>query len=80
MPTKEKIKITLIVISSLISLGQLISSFLLIPHIFGILFSGTILIINMFYLAYLIVFLQKIEADYKVQYELMGKKRNETCF
>lgn len=71
---KDNVKIGIVVTSGIISLTHFILSFVIVPHIFGIILSTTMLLFNIIYFVYLIKIKKQISEDFKVQYEMIGKK------
>lgn len=77
---KEKVLLAILSISAALSLVHFVLSFIIVPHIFGLLISITMLIFNLLYIIYLVKVKKKMSQDYKVQYEMMGRKNKDSCF
>jgi hypothetical protein len=76
---KEKVLIAAYIGSAIISLAYFILSFISVPHIFGMILSMSMLIVNCVSLLYILKIKKSYEQDYKVQYEMMGKKKDDSC-
>jgi hypothetical protein len=74
----EKVRLGGILCSLLLSVTELVMALLMVPHIFGIMISVTLLIINILYLIYELKVKQVLSNDIKKQYEELGKKHKET--
>jgi Na+/H+ antiporter NhaC len=75
----ERTKLAIYTLSALISLAHLVLSFIVVTHIFGLLMSAAMIIVNVLVLIYEIKVKKQISSDYKVQYEMMGRKQKDTC-
>jgi magnesium-transporting ATPase (P-type) len=74
----DKIMLGGVSFSLLVSITQLVLALLMVPHIFGIMLSITFIIINILILIYVLKVKKVLSRDVKMQYEELGRKRNET--
>lgn len=77
---KDKALLWIFGCSAVISAMHIAMSLVIVPHIFGLLISITMFIINVLYLVYIVKIKKKLKEDYKIQYEMMGRKKKSSCF
>ena len=84
MNKREIAIIIILILSTLLSIGEFVVAILEVPHIFGILFSAFLIVVNVMYLVYRLKYLRSHEYEYKtkynIKYEKMGKKRANSVF
>jgi cytochrome c biogenesis factor len=65
--------------SAILAVIHFAMSLIIVPHIFGLLISVTMIITNVLYIVYIVKIKKRMNEDYKVQYEMMGRKHKGSC-
>ena len=76
---KDSIALSVLGFSSVVSIAHLVLSYILVPHIFGLLLSSCTLIFNILGIIYILKVKEKMDQDYKLQYEQIGNKKKNDC-
>ena len=77
---RDTLKVAVLAGSTVIAAAHFILSIVIVPHIFGLLISGPMFLIGVLGILYFVKVKKAMKQDYKVQYEMMGKKENDSCY
>jgi len=77
---RDIFKVGILAVNTLIAITHFVLSILIVPHIFGLLISGPMILVGVVGILYFLKVKKEMKQDYKVQYEMMGRKDSDSWF